>query len=425
MDRRSFMKTSVPAVAALASGPLGAAGGFDWNQVRADFDLNPAYPQLSTVVSGLMPRPVRDEVVRLMDQSNQFRRAPGSNELPEGRSALRQRVRERAADFIGANAETIVLTRNTTEGIATVVANLPLSPGDEIIASTHEHPPYYGLLRQRQRRDGVVVKTVSVPTPAASAGQIASSFEAAMTKRTKLVLLTHVALTGQIFPVREITSLARQRGAQVVVDGALAVGHIAVDVQEIGCDYYCGNFHKWASGPPGTGILYVHPDRLESLVPLFGSVLVDANGTITSNENALDMGKFATVGRHPEYHFDALDILFDWHDRIGSKRREERLIDLANSWVRQASAIKGFRTVAAPNLSSSLAAWEIIGRPSEGVAEHLWKRHGLVLGLTDPLSGLFGEAGARPLLLTNTGLFTNESDLTRLLAGIADASSRG
>lgn len=89
------MLSSGPVGVALVQGAPPRSSGTGWESVRADFDFNLRFPQLSTVARGLMPIPVRNEVVQLMDQSSQLRRSPGSTDLPEGKAALRQRVRER------------------------------------------------------------------------------------------------------------------------------------------------------------------------------------------------------------------------------------------------------------------------------------------------------------------------------------------
>jgi selenocysteine lyase/cysteine desulfurase len=424
INRRHFIKASAPAVAAMLDTPIYGAASFDWNRVRADFDFNPDFPQLSTVVTGLVPRPVRNEMIRLMDQANDLRKAPGSRELPEARSALRERVLQRAAKLVGASAETVALTRNTTEGIATVLGNLPLNAGDEIIASQHEHAPYYGLLDRRMRRDGARLKLVSVPSPANNSDDVVAAYANAITKKTKVMLVTHVAITGQILPVAKICKLAREAGVQTLVDGALALGHVPIDVTTMQCDYYAGNFHKWACGPHGTGIFYVRPDRLQDLDCLFGAAEFGTDGRADARVTDRLMSKFTSVGRHPQYHFDALDKLFDWLDDIGTSRREARLKELSQGWLAKASAIKGFRTASAPELTASLAAWEIAGRSTLAVSDVMWERHRLVLGTTDALAGLFDHANAAHLILTNTALFTNNDDLDRLLNGIEDAARR-
>ncbi len=269
----------------------------------------------------------------------------------------------------------------------------------------------------------MIIRKVQVPTPAAAEDEIVSAFARAISSRTRLVLITHVALTGQVFPVARLCALARDAGAVSLVDGALAIAHVPVDVSAAGCDFYCGNFHKWAGGPPATGIFFARTERIEDLSPLFGFASVDDQGNVdTAAENTL-MSKFTTVGRHPEYHFDALDILFDWHERIGAPQRENRLRDLARSWLKE--GIPGFRVAARPELSASLAAWEIRGKSTSDLADLLWERHGLVLGVTDPLPGLFGEDRPRSMMLANTALFTNDADLARLLNGIEDMARNG
>ena len=107
-------------------------------------------------------------------------------------------------------------------------------------------------------RKGIINKIVSVPNHPKDDKEIVSLYEKQITSKTKLIMVSHmINITGQILPVKKICEMANSYNIDVLVDGAHCVGHIDVDINDIGCDYYGSSLHKWLSAPLGTGILYV------------------------------------------------------------------------------------------------------------------------------------------------------------------------
>lgn len=203
-----------------------------WTAVREAFEQTPGQANLVTVVRGVTPRVVRESIAAESERLNAFR--PRAVSDPD----WKERVRAKAAAFIGAAGEEVALLRNTTEGVTTVLLNWPLRPGDEILTSSTEHGPFYDTLAFRAARDGVVVRQFHLPAPASSLGAIADAVEAGMTPRTRLVLVGQMSLTGQILPVRAIAERVHARGARLLVDGVLALGQIPTDVKTMDCDFY-------------------------------------------------------------------------------------------------------------------------------------------------------------------------------------------
>lgn len=106
----------------------------------------------------------------------------------------------------------------------------------------------------------------------------------------------------QIMPVRQIRELARERNIQAIVDGALAFGHMQVDVRELGCDYYGTSLHKWLSAPLGTGLLYVKGAHVRALPPLYGS----------RDPESDDIRKFEDIGTAPLAPYVAVGPAIDF-----------------------------------------------------------------------------------------------------------------
>jgi L-cysteine/cystine lyase len=161
------------------------------------------------------------------------------------------RAREAAARLINADPENIALTQNTTHGMNLAVFSLDWQEDDEVVSSRSEHPGSLVPLRALEKRYGVRLKLVTPPvTP--------EKVEKAMTSKTRLIALSHVDwTTGEILPLEDICTLARDRETFTLVDGAQSVGNVPVDVPQTGVDMYAFTGHKWILGPEGMGAFYV------------------------------------------------------------------------------------------------------------------------------------------------------------------------
>ena len=171
-------------------------------------------------------------------------------------------VRALAAGVINATVDEVAITQNATIGMSMLASGIDLQLGDEIVTTDHEHAGGISSWRARGKRHGVVVKEVALD-PAAARGPeaIVEAFDRAMTARTKVVMFSHITSgLGILMPARELIALAQARGALAIVDGAQAVGQIAVDVTALGADAYVTSPHKWLMAPKGTGILYIRRD---------------------------------------------------------------------------------------------------------------------------------------------------------------------
>ena len=117
--------------------------------------------------------------------------------------------------------------------------------------------------RQRERRDGIKLVTVSFPVPVISSDDLYNRIAKAVTPKTKLILICHITnRTGVIFPVRRIADMAHAKGIPLMVDGAHAFNHFPFKLSDLNCDYYGVSLHKWTCAPIGTGFLYVRKSRI-------------------------------------------------------------------------------------------------------------------------------------------------------------------
>jgi selenocysteine lyase/cysteine desulfurase len=383
-----------------------------WAVVRDAFGgvVSPSV-KLWTVVRGPSPRIVTDAVIDDYLRINESR--PGGNNYRE----RKEEVRRRLAAHIGCAPAAIALTRNTTDGVTTVISGLPLRAGDEILTTNQDYHPYLGLLQRRAARDGVVVRAIDVPSPAKDPAQIAEAFEQAMGPRTRLILVCHVALTGQIMPVRRIAEAAHRQGAQVLVDGALAFGHIVVRPTELGCDYYAASFHKWAYGPTATGFFYARPEHVRALPPLYGYARLD-NGFGPAFDDP-SMAKFESFGTYPAFLTAAIGQMLDFREAIGGERIRARYHYLNRYWADQVKDEPGLKLYASlePELSCSLLAFEVRGKTHAEVTRPLLEKR-IALGGAY-INGRFGDrASWRDPMLASPALFTTTDDLDRFVQAL-------
>jgi isopenicillin-N epimerase len=384
-----------------------------WRPVQDAYDVNRDFINLASAVRGVAPRVVSDAVIDTYRRVNEFR--GGGNYTLE----TRDRVRKRLAAQVGCNADELALTRNTTDGVVTVLFGMKLKAGDEILTTDQEHEPFYGALYQRAAREGVAIKRVSIPTPAAQSQDLASAIETAITPRTRLIFVCHVYLSGQIFPVRQICNLVRGRGIQVLVDGALAFGHIPIDVKALGCDYYAASLHKWGGGPMGTGLFYARKEHVPTLPPLFGYFDSESRRVAFDSPR---MEKYEQFGTHPAAMILSIGQMLDFIESIGQERIAARLHHLKLRWAEQIAGVKRIRFTASldPQLSCSLLPFEVEGQRPRDIITPL-RAAKIILG-SAYTRGEFGRPETwRDIVLCNSALFTRVAELDIFAAALKRA----
>ncbi len=233
-------------------------------------------------------------------------------------------LRARLARMINASPDEVALLRNATEAIANVIFGLDLARGDEVVLTNQDYGTFLDAWVQRERREGIVVREITLPVPAPTLDAIVEPFRNAITSRTRVVMCSHISdPTGQIFPIRTIADVAHAAGAQMVVDGALSFGCIPVDVKAMDCDYYGTSLHKGVFAPTGTGFLYVRRDRIRSLWPLLGAPKAAED----------DIRKLEYRGTAPVTALAAVHDALDLHDTLGTERMAARYRYLKERWA--------------------------------------------------------------------------------------------
>ncbi|MCR9243734.1 MAG: aminotransferase class V-fold PLP-dependent enzyme [bacterium] len=215
------------------------------------------------------------------------------------------RVRQRAAAFLGAEPDEVCVTRNTTDGMNLVAEGLALQAGDRVLTTDHEHPGGERCWQHAERHRGIAIDRVRLPLPAVDPDRIVQLVRAALTPKTRVVSVSHVtSTTGTRLPVRQLAEVAHAGGALLVVDGAQAAGAAPVDVHELGCDAYACSAHKWMLAPKGTGLLYLAKSARERITP---SRLFDGPGVYTAATGTGDLPAVIGLGAAIEF-LERLDV---------------------------------------------------------------------------------------------------------------------
>ncbi|MES2304606.1 MAG: aminotransferase class V-fold PLP-dependent enzyme [Gemmatimonadota bacterium] len=259
-SRRDFLA----ALGALSAAPL-IPPHRDAASTRGDFAFLPGLIFLQTGSLGPTPRPVMERTIAAW---RELERDPVANGYGRLERAMDE-VRAQAATFIGCATGELVLTNCTTEGMNWTAQGMQLVAGDRILTTDQEHPGGRACWDYVVRRSGVELDVVAIPPGENDARAIVDRFAQAVTPRTRAFSFSHVlSSTGLRMPVAELSALARSRGCIAVVDGAQAVGGIAVDVKALGCHVYATSGHKWLLGPKGTGLLYLSEDVANRVDPI-------------------------------------------------------------------------------------------------------------------------------------------------------------
>ncbi|HLE56177.1 MAG TPA: aminotransferase class V-fold PLP-dependent enzyme, partial [Rhodothermia bacterium] len=280
---------------------------FLWRQVQEAFTVDRSLINLNN--GGVSPAPasVQEAMKRHLDYSNE---APVYT-MWQVLEPQREGVRQRLARSFRCDSEEVALTRNASEGLQICQFGFDLKPGDEVLTTTQDYPRMITTFKQRERREGIVLKQFKIPVPAEDDDEIVSLFGQNITPRTRLILMSHmINLTGQILPVKQVVAMARARGIPVIVDGAHSFAHFDFTLQDLECDYFATSLHKWLLAPHGTGMLFVRRDKINSLWPL----------TAAPNDMDDDIRKYEEIGTHPAANYLAIADALTFHEGIGAAR---------------------------------------------------------------------------------------------------------
>ncbi len=348
--------------------PLEVASDEDyWAEIRNSFTVDRNVINLNNGYVSPAPLVVQDAMRRYLDFSNMGPKHTMIDILEKQVEDARRRIAKAA----GCDPEEIAITRNASESLENAQYGIDLKPGDEVLTTNQDYPRMLTTFRQRERREGIVLKTISFPVPPPSMDDLYQRFERAVTPKTKMILLCHITnRTGQIFPVRKICDMAHARNIPVIVDGAHAFNHFPYNLSELGCDYYGVSLHKWTCAPIGTGFLYVRKSRIASTWSLMAS----------SDRQQGDIRKFEEIGTHPAANHNAISAALIFNENIGIDRKAARLRYLRDRWAHRLAQNPKVKILHSedPAQSCGIGFLAFNGVNAEKMSDTLWSKYNII-----------------------------------------------
>lgn len=336
-----------------------------WAAIRGKYRLKPDYINLENGFYSMQATPVLETFIgKVRDQNYE-----ASYYLRTRRGPDKLAARTKVAALAGCSPAELIITRNATESLDTVISGIDWKPGDEAVMAEQDYGHMLAQFRLVARRYGMVNTLVSLPIDPKSDDEIVQLYAHAITPRTRLLMVCHmVNITGQILPVRKIADMAHARGVEVMVDGAHAFAHIDYKIPDLRVDYYGASLHKWLGCPLGTGLLYVRRDLIPKLWPVFG------DSGITDDT---DIAKLNHTGTHPVHTDLTIGAAIAFHESMGIQRKEARLRYLQNYWTSKVRGMKKvvMNTPTEPKRSCAIANVGIAGMKPADLAKTLLDKY--------------------------------------------------
>ena len=375
-----------------------------WDGIRARYRLAPDYINLENGFFCLQPELVLEGFIARVRDIN----LEASHYMRTRQADDKLAVRKRLAAMAGCSHEELIITRNTTESLDTVIAGHSWKAGDEAVMAEQDYGAMLDMFKLQGRRYGIVNRVVSIPSDPKSDDELVQLYANAITPRTRLLMVAHmVNITGQVLPVRKIADMAHARGVEVMVDGAHAFAHLDFRIPDLGVEYYGSSLHKWLGTPLGAGLLYVRRDRIAGLWPIYGDAGVPDD----------DIRKLNHTGTHPVHTDLAINHAIDFHEAIGGARKEARLRYLQNYWVGKVRGMRNIilNTPSDPARSCAIANVGIAGMTPGDLATTLMKKYRVWTVAIDG-AGVHGVRVTPHLFTSTAELDTFVRALTELAA---------
>jgi isopenicillin-N epimerase len=266
-------------------------------------------------------------------------------------SAGKENTRRLVASFLRVTPEEIVLTRNTSEANNIVSSGLNLAAGDSVIVFADNHPSNNDAWKQKAKRFGYTVTTISQPNPHPGPEYYIDAVTKAITQQTRVIAFTHHTSTvGDVLPARELCRIAREHGVMTLVDGACTFGMLDVDLSDIQPDFYTGSSHKWPCGPKEVGVLYINTRVHDRIHPSIISAYPGAVGIARTME---------AMGQRDEPAIIGFGEALNFQTKIGRKAIEERSRSLGQALIAGLRRIDGVQiwTHPDPSLSGAVVSF--------------------------------------------------------------------
>ena len=335
-----------------------------WMRIRSGYRLKPDYINLENGFYCFLPQDILENYIHHIREINY----QGSHYMRTVQWDNKRAIATQLAELAGCSPDELIITRNTTESLDTIIGGFPWRAGDEAVMAEQDYFSMIQMFKQQETQHGIVNTIISIPNHPRSDAEIVERYARAITNKTRLLMVSHmVNITGQILPIRQICDMAHSKGVEVMVDGAHAVAHFNYAIRDLNCDYYGASLHKWLSAPLGAGLLYVNKDKISKIRPLFASAIA---------ENT-DVRRLNHTGTHPVATDLAIGNAIEYYYTLGPARKEARLRyiqEYSTTRVRNLPNIV-LNTPADPSRACGIANVGIKGMKPTEMADTLLKKY--------------------------------------------------
>lgn len=311
---------------------------------------------------------------------------------------------EQVGKYVGTSYENLVFVPNATTGLNVVARSLKLSPDDEILTTDHEYGALNLTWQYISRETGAKIVVQKLPDTFIDPMDVVEAIWAGVTPNTRFIFMSHItSVTALILPVEEICHRAREAGIITIIDGAHIPGHISLNLDEIGADFYSGNFHKWLCAPKGSALLYVAPEYHDWIDPLVISWGWDGDSLFerTSYQGTNDIAAYLTVPAAIEFQKK-----HDW-DAI-----RHRCHNMVLDTTFRICAMFGITPVAMPRYIGQMAVAPLPPCNLETVKELLYDQYRVEVPIT--------EHNGRQFVRISVQGYNTQADLDQLLFALME-----
>jgi isopenicillin-N epimerase len=388
----------------------------NWPEARAQMLLDPEVANLNTGSFGPLAREVFAEATRFRQRLAEEPMDFLVRQVPP----LLWTARQRLATFMGGDPHRLVFTANVTASVNMVASSLRLAAPGEILLTDHEYGAMHWCWQRAAQRQRLTLRTFPLPLMPRSPDEIVDAACAAFTPRTRLLFFSHVlSPTGLVLPARELCAEARRHGIQTMIDGAHAPAMIPLNLEELACDYYGANCHKWLLAPTGSGFLYFGHGCAEQVQPLQVSW-----GWYPNRARWDEADEFGSTARLRTFEFEgtrdptpwlAVPAAIDFQEGLGLQPIRARNEELAAYVCTRLDGLACLRLATPPEkaLHGFMTAFRLPGNVEGGrLRARLWDRHRIEAPIIERPEGL--------LIRVSTHFYNTHAEIDRLAAALPE-----
>ena len=359
-----------------------------WRRVRQFYSVTDDVINLENGYWGIMSDPVLKAYQANTEMVNRNNTNFARRQWGEHFNNLHKNV----ADFLNLDPQEVVLTRGATEALQALIGGYnQLKPGDKVLYADLDYSEMKNAIRWLEDRRGVKVVKINFPEPA-NWDNVIELYQKTFDQHPeiKLMLMTHLNnWTGLICPVKQIASMAKKRGIDIILDAAHSVGHIDFDIRDLGCDFVGVNLHKWVGAPIGCGVMVINKQRIRDIDDYMGKTSAEATAKTSGADQSAPEKQPSILDRIDTgtANFAAYMTIpkaIEFHQQIGTKIKQARLKYLRDIWVNQVRGIKGIQIMTPDDnhMVGALTSFRLNGQTSteanNAISKRLAEQYGIL-----------------------------------------------